>query len=77
MDDVTLMATLDSGETIYVSPIHEQTYAEYVEADNLGGPQGYFISRERRGQFEVLAKATNLASAEVMFALFTSGRKLV
>jgi hypothetical protein len=77
MDDVTLMATLDSGETIYVSPVHEQTYAEYVEADNLGGPQGYFISLERRGQFEVLAKATNLASAEVMFALFTSGRKLV
>jgi hypothetical protein len=77
MDDVTLMATLDSGETIYVSPVHEQTYAEYVEADNLGGSQGYFISRERRGQFEVLAKATSLAAAEVMFALFTSGRKLV
>ena len=35
MDDVTLMAKLASGETVYVSPVHDATYAEYVEADNL------------------------------------------
>jgi hypothetical protein len=58
MDDVTLMAKLASGETVYVSPVHDATYAEYVEADNLGGPRGYFISRERGENFEVLAKAT-------------------
>jgi hypothetical protein len=75
MDDVTLVAKLDSGETVYVSPVHDQTYAEYVERDNLGGPTGYFISRENGNDFEVLAKATNLDAARWLFNMLTSPRR--
>lgn len=72
MDDITLMAELTSGETVYVSPVHDQTYAEYVECDNLGGPRGYFISRERGGTFEVLAKAASLDAAQTLFTMLVS-----
>lgn len=72
MDDITMIARMDAETTVYVSPVHDQTYLEYVDADNLGGPQGYFIARERREQFEILAKATSLEAAREIFAMLTS-----
>jgi len=75
MNDITLVAKLLSGETVYVSPVHDQTYAEYVEADNLGGATGYFISRERGNNFEVLAKATSLDSARELFNMLVGGNR--
>jgi hypothetical protein len=75
MDDITLMAELTSGDTVYVSPVHDQTYAEYVESDNLGGPRGYFISRQRGDAFEVLAKATSLDSAQSLFAMLVGAHR--
>lgn len=71
MDDVTLIAQLDDENTLYVSPVHDQTYQEYVEGDNLGGSIGYFIARERKEQFEVLAKASNLDAARELFGMLT------
>ena len=62
---------MDDDSIIYVSPVHGQTYDEFVEADNLGGASGYFISREYKSQFEVLAKATNIDSAREIFSLLT------
>jgi hypothetical protein len=75
MDDVTLMAKLKSGETVYVSPMHDQTYAEYVESDNLGGSKGYFISRECRGNFEVLAKAASFDAAQALFKILVGSQR--
>ncbi|MCG7626028.1 hypothetical protein [Epibacterium sp. Ofav1-8] len=72
MDDITLVAQLDSDTTLYVSPMHDQMYDEFVDADNLGGPQGYFIARERRNQFEILGKAANLDAAREIFGMLTS-----
>jgi hypothetical protein len=72
MDEVTLVAQLDDGTTIYVSPVHDQAYREYVDGDNLGGPAGYFIARERRDHFEVLAKATSLDAARELFGMLTA-----
>lgn len=75
MDDITLVAKLDNDTTLYVSPMHDQTYSEFVEDDNLGGSGGYFIARERRNQFEILAKATNLDTAREIFGMLTSVRR--
>jgi hypothetical protein len=75
MDDITLVAKLASGETVYLSPVHEQTYAEYVESDNLGGPIGYFISRECGNTFEVLAKAANLDAAQTLFDMLINAKR--
>lgn len=72
MDDITLIARVDAETTVYVLPVHDQTYLEYVDGDNLGGPQGYFIARERREQFEILAKAANIDAAREIFAMLTS-----
>lgn len=74
MDDITLVAKLASGETVYVSPVHGQTYAEHIDKDNLGGPSGYFISRERGAQFEVLAKAASLDAARTLFRMLVAGQ---
>jgi len=74
MDEITLIAKLVDGTTVYVSPVHDQTYSEYVEADNLGGSAGYFIARERLNQFEILAKATSLEAAREIFGMLTSSR---
>lgn len=74
MDDVTLVAKLSDGTTVYVSPMHDQTYKEYVDTDNLGGSSGYFIARERRNQFEILAKASSLDAAREIFGMLTAGR---
>ncbi len=75
MDDITLVAKLASGETVYVSPVHDQTYTDYVEKDNLGGPAGYFISRERGNSFEVLAKAASLDAARILFGMLVAGQR--
>ncbi len=74
MDDITLVAKLDNDTTLYVSPMHDQTYNEFVETDNLGGSCGYFIAREYKNQFEILAKAANLDAAREIFGLLTSPR---
>lgn len=75
MDDVTMIAKVDHDTTVYVSPVHDRTYREYVDADNLGGSSGYFIARERGAQFDVLAKAASLDAAREIFSLLTgSGR---
>lgn len=75
MEDVALIAKLTSGETIYVSPMHDQTYHEYVETDNLGGPIGYFISMERGQTFEVLAKAASLEAARALFGILVGAKR--
>lgn len=69
------MAKLASGETVYCSPVHSQTYAEYVEDDNLGGPGGYFISRQQGASFEVLAKAANLDAARTLFGMLVAAHR--
>lgn len=74
MDEITLVAKLDDDTTLYVSPMHDQTYSEFVEDDNLGGSGGYFIARERKNQFEILAKAANLDAAREIFGMLTAQR---
>lgn len=75
MDEITLVAKLDNDTTLYVSPMHDHTYSEFVEADNLGGSSGYFIARERRNQFEILAKAASLDAAREIFGMMTGSRR--
>lgn len=77
MDDITLVAKLDNETTLYVSPMHDQTYSEFVEDDNLGGSGGYFIARERCDQFEILAKAANLDAAREIFSMLTANIRVV
>ena len=72
MEDISLIAKVGDGTTVYVSPVHDLTYLEYVENDNLGGSSGYFIACERRDQFEVLAKATSLDAARKIFGMITA-----
>jgi hypothetical protein len=74
MDDITLVAKIDNDTTLYVSPMHDQTYCEFVENDNLGGSGGYFIARERFNQFEILAKAANFDAAREIFGMLTAIR---
>ncbi len=72
MEDVTFVAKLDADTTVYVSPMHDLTYQEFVGNDTLGGSLGYFITRQRHGTYEVLAKAASLDAAREIFALITS-----
>ena len=72
MDDVTLVAKLDNDTTLYVSPMHDHTYHEFIEDDSLGGSTGYFIARERHKQFEILGKAANLDAAREIFGMLTA-----
>lgn len=74
MDDVTMIAKLDDDTTVYVSPVHDHTYHEYVEDGALGNASGYFISRERFNQFEILGKASSLEAARELFGLLTASR---
>ena len=76
MEDVALVAKIDSDTTVYVSPMHDHTYREFVDGDTLGGSSGYFIARERRNQFEILAKATNLDAAREIFAMLTVAMRM-
>jgi len=78
MEDIVLKAPLDGLTDLYVSPIDRQAYDENVENDSLGGERGYFIVRSFRGErarLEVLAKATSLSAAEVLFDLIVSARR--
>jgi len=75
MDDITLVAKLDNDTTLYVSTMHDQTYSEFVDADNLGGSGGYFIARERCDQFEILAKASSFDAAREIFGMLTSAHR--
>lgn len=75
MDEITLVAKLDSITTLYVSPLHDYTYREFVEDDSLGGSSGYFIARERESEFEILAKAANLDAAREIFGMLTAAHK--
>lgn len=76
MDDITLIAKFDNETTLYMSPMHDQTYSEFVEEDNLGGPTGYFITRERCNKFEILAKAANLDAAREIFGMLTAANRV-
>lgn len=74
MDDVTLNVRLHDGTTVYVSPMHNQTYRDHMEDDSLGGSSGYFITRERNGSFEILAKAASLETAQELIGLINIPR---
>jgi hypothetical protein len=78
MEDMVLKAKLDDTTTVYVSPIGPETYAEYVDADNLGGDAGYFLMRSltegESERFEVLAKVPSLDAATDLFDLIVQGR---
>ena len=74
MEDVTLSARLRDGTMVYASPVHADTYCEYVENDSLGGASGYFITRERGDSFEILAKAASLEAARELIGLLCIGR---
>lgn len=69
-----MIAKIDDYTTLYVSPVHDHTYNEFIENDDLGGARGYFISRERGSEFEILAKAANLDAAREIFGLLTAAR---
>lgn len=78
MEDVVLRTELDDSTSLYVSPLSRQTYDEYVENDNLGGSQGYFVLRSRscgETRLEVLAKAPTLEAAEALFDLIATTAK--
>ena len=79
MEDLVLQAKLDDVTTIYVSPIAPETYAEYVDSDNLGGDAGYFVMRSinlnHSQRFEVLAKAPSMDAAADLFDLIVQGRR--
>lgn len=74
-----LSARLDESTTLYVSPIDRQTYAEYVDEDNLGGGEGYFVVRSRHDgrsqKFEILAKASSFAAAGDLFDMIVGTAK--
>jgi len=74
-----LKAKLDDATTLYVSPISPETYAEYVDEDNLGGEAGYFLIRSLTAahceRFEVLAKAPSFDAAAELFDLIVQGRR--
>lgn len=80
MEDVVLTAKIDDATTLYVAPIAAETYAEYVDDDNLGGEAGYFVMRSQSGlnsaRFEILAKAASLDAATDLFDLIVgAGRR--
>jgi hypothetical protein len=76
MDDLVLSARIDESTTLYISPIDEDTYAEHVESDNLGGGSGYFVLRATRvgtrEKMDILAKAESLEAASVLFDMIVS-----
>ena len=69
MDDITLTAELGDHTTLFVSPIHRETYREFVSDDNLRGEGGYFLLRTTARGLEVLAKAATLDAATSLFDL--------
>lgn len=78
MDDLVLRADLGDSTYLYISPISRSTYDEYVQDDNLGGDNGYFVLRSRRTgpqRLEVLAKAPTLEAASDLFDMIVSARR--
>tara|TARA_B100001971_G_C18213306_1_gene552166 strand:- start:734 stop:973 length:240 start_codon:yes stop_codon:yes gene_type:complete len=69
MDDLTLSAKIGDEYTLYVAPIHRETYREFVSEDNLGGESGYFLLRSTARGLEVLAKAPTFEAASALFDL--------
>ncbi|MBU6396673.1 MAG: hypothetical protein KJS74_00655 [Rhodospirillales bacterium] len=71
MDDRILKAKIDANTTLYVSPLDPQVFSENLEEDNLGGSDGYFVTRTTRSgkdqRFEILAKAPSFEAAEGIF----------
>ena len=78
MEDIVLTAKIDDLTTLYVAPIVAATYAEYVDGDNLGGEDGYFLMRsqgcEGAARFEILAKASSFDAASELFDLIVGRR---
>ena len=76
MDDLMLQARLDDRTTLTVAPIDDQTYADYMGDENLGGSQGYFVLRTSRtetgSRFEILAKAPSFEAAGELFEMIVS-----
>ena len=75
MDDISLIAEIDDDTIVYVSPMHDHTYSEFIEGATLGGPKGYFIARQYHGEFEILAKAANLDAARAIFGMLTQSTR--
>jgi hypothetical protein len=71
MDDRVLKAKIDDFTTLYVSPLDPQIFSEHLDEDNLGGSDGYFVTRTtglgRDQRFEILAKAPSFEAAEDIF----------
>lgn len=77
MDDTIFVTEVFGNAKVYISPIHHQTYEEFVAGDSLGGNKGYFVMRECEKGLEVLAKAASLEAAQTLFDLIARGRKAV
>jgi hypothetical protein len=69
MDEITFEAQLDTDTKLYISPVHDHIYNEFVDSDNLGGSSGYFITRENKSGFDILAKASNLEAAQEIYSI--------
>jgi len=76
MDDRVLKAKIDDFTTVYVSPLDHQVFSEHLDEDNLGGSDGYFVTRTtglgRDQRFEILAKAPSFEAAEDVFNMIVS-----
>ncbi|HEY1856309.1 hypothetical protein [Acidocella sp.] len=75
MDDRILKAKIDDVTTLYVSPLDPQVFSENLDEDNLGGCDGYFVTKTigfgRDQKFEILAKAPSFEAAEDIFDMIT------
>lgn len=75
-----LEARLDDYTTLTVSPIDEESYAEFVGDDTLGGCHGYFLLKSSRTNLgfvcEVLAKAPSFEAAQTVFDMIVRGHRL-
>jgi hypothetical protein len=80
MDDRVLKAKIDGVTTLYVSPLDPQVFCENLDEDNLGGSDGYFVSRTigfgRNQRFEILAKAPSFEAAEDIFDMIVAASAL-
>jgi hypothetical protein len=74
-----LQARLDENTTLTVSPLDDETYAEFVEEDTLGGCLGYFLLKSTRHgsdtRFEVLAKTPTFEAAHSLFQMIVGSSR--
>lgn len=81
MEDYVLTASLDERTTLYVSMLAPETFREHVEADNLGGADGYFVIRSTRKDgiecLDVLAKSPSFEAAGDLFDLIVCRKDLI